>query len=667
MRGDDFFVELAARSPFNAVHPRLAQFLKDYLSREKVVRFGRGRVINTQFPPFPSRAFDGFAEQFLGGEAVRKRLYSVTLAVTNRCSFRCWHCYNAGRSGADMPLPVLRRLARELQDLGATMITLTGGEPLLRRDLAQICRAFDDRSCVNLNSTGWGLTATLARELRRCGLFGMGISLDSDVAEEHDRLRGRPGAFRAALDALATARKAGFYPYVVTVARRELLKRERFHRFLRFIRDEGAMEVHLLEPCPIGRLAERKDVVLGPRERKRILDYQAEVARRDDLPVLSTFTYVESAGMFGCGAGLTHLYIDGSGELCPCNFVPLSFGNVTREPLTELLDRMGRHFRHPRCGCVGKTLGPHIPPGVPPAPPGVTEAVCNKHLPRRHATPRFFRLRDAARAEAGRAELREAYDRIHDDYDDFWVVEAGHPVREMVKRLALRGSARVFEAGCGSGFASVLLAERLDKGGGLVAADISAGMLRQARKRARERGFGNITFVHGDALAALRRMSGLDLVFTSWVLGYIPLAPFFSAASGALGRSGRLAFIVHKSDSPREPLEIFSELVARDPDALRKRVAFDFPKDLRDVRGRLRGAGLEPVNLWEGSVTFTYRTPREVLDHLLKSGAGTVFYDAIDPRRRGSFERRFVEALRTRHRGAKAFRVRHDYIACIAR
>ena len=88
-------------------------------------------MLNTQFPPFPSRAFDGLAAQLLDTSG-RQSLYSVTLAVTNRCLFNCWHCYNAGRNQRDMPLKVFRELAARLQDHGAIMIDLTGGEPLLR-------------------------------------------------------------------------------------------------------------------------------------------------------------------------------------------------------------------------------------------------------------------------------------------------------------------------------------------------------------------------------------------------------------------------------------------------------------------------------------------------------------------------------------------------------
>ncbi len=112
MRGDQFFTQVATRPPFTKLHPKVAGFLKEYLAGEKVTPFHDRFVVNTQFPPFPSPAFDRLVENFgVIGEAAMGRLYSVTLAVTNRCPFACWHCYNAGRKQDDLTLQVLEGLA----------------------------------------------------------------------------------------------------------------------------------------------------------------------------------------------------------------------------------------------------------------------------------------------------------------------------------------------------------------------------------------------------------------------------------------------------------------------------------------------------------------------------------------------------------------------------
>jgi MoaA/NifB/PqqE/SkfB family radical SAM enzyme/SAM-dependent methyltransferase len=665
MRGDEFFVQISKKPPFTKLHPRVAGFFKDYFAHEKVVHFGERAVVNTHFPPYPSRAFDNLAEGFGQlGDAGARRLYSVTLAVTNRCTFNCWHCYNAGRSQVDLALDVLHKLSAALQDLGAVMITLTGGEPLLRDDLEEIARAFDERSCVIVGTTGAGLSVDRARRLREAGVFGVGISLDSIHEVEHDRLRGMPGAFRIALDALRTARQCDLYPYLVSVATREFLQPDRFMDFMRFAGQAGALEVHLLEPSASGKLAGRTDVLLSNAERRRIFEYQKQVAQESELPILSSYAYLESPDAFGCGAGLTHLYVDGSGELCPCQLVPLSFGNVAREPLALLLDRMGRHFRQPRAACVGRLLAKHVADCPLPTPPETSSGICEKCLPRAHAVPRFFRIHAAAREEVGRDELRSAYDRVYGDYDEFWLTQAARPIEELLEKLRWHGTERVFEAGCGTGYATVLLAERA---GSVVAVDLSEGMLAKARERVHAAGLDKVRFVVGDALEVLASEGTFDVVFSSWVLGYIPLKPFFAAASRALEHGGRLAFVVHKENSPREPLEIFAELVARDPSVLQKRVAFDFPRDLEQIRVETATAGLVPEDAWQGAVVFRYESPEGVLEHLLKSGAGTAFYDAIDPARRAALTGEFLKALgETRMPGAD-YEVRHEFVACLAR
>jgi protein-L-isoaspartate O-methyltransferase len=463
---------------------------------------------------------------------------------------------------------------------------------------------------------------------------------------------------------LRVAREGGLYPYVVSVATRQFLQRSRFLPFLRFAADAGALEVHLLEPSATGKLAGQTEVLLSGAERQRIFDYQGEVAQQEDLPILSSFAYLESPEAFGCGAGLTHLYIDGSGEVCPCNLVPLSFGNLAREPFHRILERMGTHFCRPRTGCVGRLLVKRFPAFGLPTAPETSKVICEQHLPRKHAVPAFFRIRDEVQGnEVGAPELREAYNRVHRDYDQFWLVAAAKPTEDLVQQMHWSGQEAVFEAGCGTGHATALLAQRSAH---VLAVDLSEAMQIDARARIQAQGLRNVRFVAGDALAALSSAGGFDRVFSSWVLGYIPLVPFFAAAHRALKPGGQLGFVVHRENSPREPLEIFAELVAEDPSVLQKRVAFDFPRDTDHVQALLQGAGFEIHALWQDSIVFRYDSAEQVLEHLLKSGAGTAFHDAIDPARRPVLTERFLQVLASRHGPDANFEVRHEYVSCVA-
>lgn len=79
MKGDEFFSEISKRPPFTKLHPKLGGFFRGYFSHEKAVRFGDQMVVNTHFPPYPSRAFDHLADGFrLLGDADERRLYSVS-------------------------------------------------------------------------------------------------------------------------------------------------------------------------------------------------------------------------------------------------------------------------------------------------------------------------------------------------------------------------------------------------------------------------------------------------------------------------------------------------------------------------------------------------------------------------------------------------------------
>jgi protein-L-isoaspartate O-methyltransferase len=313
---------------------------------------------------------------------------------------------------------------------------------------------------------------------------------------------------------------------------------------------------------------------------------------------------------------------------------------------------------------VGRLLVKKFPRAGLPAAPETSDVICQQHLPREHAVPAFFRIRDEVQGkEVGAPELRDAYDRVHRDYDEFWLVAAAKPTEELVNKMRWSGQETVFEAGCGTGYATGLLAHRA---GQVVAVDISEAMQTEARARIQSQGCANVRFVAGDARGALNAAASFDRVFSSWVLGYIPLVPFFAAARRALKTGGQLGFVVHRENSPREALEIFAELVAEAPSVLRKRVAFDFPRDTGHVRALLQDAGFEIRALWQDSIVFRYGSAEQVLEHLLKSGAGTAFHDAIDPVHRPALTKRFLQEIALRHAPGTDFEVRHEYVACVA-
>ena len=98
-----------------------------------------------------------------------------------------------------------------------------------------------------------------------------------------------------------------------------------------------------------------------------------------------------------------------------------------------------------------------------------------------------------------------------------------------------------------------------------------------------------------------------------------------------------------------------------------KRVAFDFPQSVEEVSRELAAAGMEAMDLREGEVVFRYETAHEALEHLKKSGAGTAYYEAVNPDRREFFEAQFLKRLIEKRGDKSGYEVIHNYIACVAR
>lgn len=326
---------------------------RSLLKDEKFTRLGERVVINSFLPPFPSRAFDRLADG-ISMIAERKAVpVSAYVSVTDRCFYRCWHCSKSFRRGTEMSSEVIERSIGELQDLGVCIVGFTGGEPLLRPDICELVDRVDDRSVSIIFTTGDGLTRDVADRLQQNRLFGMAVSLDHYEPEIHDERRGHKGAYETAVRAIGESLSHGFYTMIQIVATREMAGGEFMGRYLDLAARLGVHEIRLLEPMPAGNLLKcAGSCTLGARERDELRRIHVKTNRSRRLPKVCAFAHIEDKSLYGCGAGFQHLYIDAHGNVCPCDFTPISFGNVKEQSVQEIWSRMNSVITKPRCTCL---------------------------------------------------------------------------------------------------------------------------------------------------------------------------------------------------------------------------------------------------------------------------------------------------------------------------
>jgi radical SAM protein with 4Fe4S-binding SPASM domain len=294
------------------------------------------------------------------GTSSRPRLQTLILEVTQRCSHACLHCYNVWSSrNSDYPRgeldtpATLALLSKALEETRCRYVTLTGGEPLLRRDLYQILELLRSRNAfATLISNGHLLTESVVRELldRQVRLFE--LPLLSHRREIHDYLSGSAGAFDAVLAAMSYLRyQQGQFVAVFVLTR---LNVSDLYPVIKLAFAFGARGLMLNRFNPGGRgrenLAELLPTVDQVREALEVAD---DAVAEFGFPISCSIpiqpclidTHSYSNLSFGfCAAGTERAYytLDPLGNLRPCNHTSTILGNLLQESFADLTapDRM---------------------------------------------------------------------------------------------------------------------------------------------------------------------------------------------------------------------------------------------------------------------------------------------------------------------------------------
>jgi MoaA/NifB/PqqE/SkfB family radical SAM enzyme len=291
---------------------------------------------------------------------------AVHLEVVAACNLACTHCF-AGvlpRNHHPLTLRELDRLFRDLARLGSFRLGLTGGEPLLRKDLFDILDAATEcglHPCLTTN--GLLVTESIARELGKRELVWLNVSLEGPDAETNDAVRGA-GTFAAVLDRLAVLRRHARFTLAFTVMRTnahlvrrcaELAYRVGAHTAVFRPLYPAGIALHHLDLMPsLGQYTDalRELAVMdSPGADLRGLDPFSPASRVPTQPQVHTSPT--------CGAGNHVCSISVQGDVNPCSFLGPAFnaGNVRDTPFAVIwrtarqLERMRRQAGDFEGGC----------------------------------------------------------------------------------------------------------------------------------------------------------------------------------------------------------------------------------------------------------------------------------------------------------------------------
>ncbi|MFA6242820.1 MAG: GTP 3',8-cyclase MoaA, partial [Candidatus Hydrogenedentales bacterium] len=294
-------------------------------------------------------------------DAFGRAIHDLRISVTDKCNLRCPYCmpeefyheeYEFLPKSALLTFEELARLARLFARLGVSKLRITGGEPLIRKnlpDLIAMLATIDEIADIALTTNGI-LLAARAKALKEAGLHRLTVSLDSLDEATFARMTGGRGSVHGVLEGIAASEEAGFAPIKINVVVQrgvndatvmDLVKRFRgTGHILRFIEymDVGNMNGwHPGDVVPSSEILARihAEFPLEPISR----GYRGEVASR--------YRWCDGAGEIGFVSSVTEPFcrdctrarLSADGKVYTCLFA--THGTDLRGPLRAGVDDDG--------------------------------------------------------------------------------------------------------------------------------------------------------------------------------------------------------------------------------------------------------------------------------------------------------------------------------------
>ncbi|MCE5198726.1 radical SAM protein [bacterium] len=315
-----------------------------------LIRRNDGTLVYTSYqPPVPTKASMKLLGSRLSVELNGHPQPTVcTLQVTTRCQANCVHCSAAKHKrqyDADLTTQEWKRVVRESEQLGSVTIIFTGGEPLLRPDIFELIDWVDkDEAVVGIFSNGLLLNQENINKLKNAGLWFIHVSIDSPDPKQHDEMRMVPGCFDKAIEGLKRAKDAGILTGISTYATPERLHNGQVIELIEMTKQHGFDEITIFDVVPTGRLLhEDKKHLLSDEDKDELCRIENMYNEGHPLPQVITQAHVNGPTGIGCYAGWCQFYMTAYGDLTPCDFTPLTFGNAKDESVETIWQRMISH------------------------------------------------------------------------------------------------------------------------------------------------------------------------------------------------------------------------------------------------------------------------------------------------------------------------------------
>lgn len=286
------------------------------------------------FTPTKPAAFLTALKSYLHAKISDKPVIRGVDIVTNySCNLLCKHCNidnMVKNKNNQLTLDDYREIEKQCTNLGIFQYCFTGGEPLLCKDFEEIVKIFKPYKRIMLIQTNGRLITSFskAKHLKDIGIDILNVSLDSGIAQEHDKNRGVKGHYFHTLKVIDWGKKAGMQIIIGTVVSHENLHSEGINKLINFVNKNNYILLLNLA-VPAGKWYKNQNILLTKEDQA----FVRELVKNNPALRLDMNSTINQ---YGCPAFKEKLYITPYGEVTGCTFAQISFGNVKDKSLKEI-------------------------------------------------------------------------------------------------------------------------------------------------------------------------------------------------------------------------------------------------------------------------------------------------------------------------------------------
>ncbi len=287
----------------------------------------------------------------------------IAWEITRRCNLRCVHCRSSSEMEAkghpDFPTSEAFRVIDDIVSYAKPVVVLSGGEPLVRKDVFEIARYGTDkglRMCLATNGTL--VNDETCENIRASGIRIVSLSLDGSEEGVHDDFRSQKGAFAGTINAARLFKRHGIEFIVNSSFTRR--NQEEIPKVYRLAKELGATAWYMFMIVPTGRGEEIMNELISKEDYEEILDWHYNMEKDEDMmlvrPTCAPHYYrvvlqqskkegekfkkrtlkFSTGGSKGCIAGQLICLIDVDGNVLPCSYFPKPAGNVRESSFKEI-------------------------------------------------------------------------------------------------------------------------------------------------------------------------------------------------------------------------------------------------------------------------------------------------------------------------------------------